>query len=379
MPTLFATAELRRSRARFGFLTVGAGLLVFVLLFQQALLAAVLDGMTGAITGQSGPVLVFAREAQRSFGGSLITPDQQVEVTNAPGVADAAELATTLLSYRAPGSDELVNVSVIGFRPGRTGAPTGLSSGRLPDAPGEAVVSSEDAVGKFSIGDDITIEPGGVDLKVVGLTKGGRLNVGPTLWTPWETYDQLVRLSAPDTMTVLPSILAVDPGPGVTPEQLARDLNEMDPAIEALTREDAAAKTPGRDAVQIAFLAVIGLGYLVVAVVIGFFFLTMTLQKESSITLMRAVGARSNYLVRSLLLQVAVVTFGGLAVGVLALIGIAPLVRSTITITVDPLAIAQTAGPVMAVALLGAIPPLRRVLKIDPYAVVTRPSLGGLG
>ena len=67
MPMLFATAELRRSRARFGFLTVGAGLLVFVLLFQQALLAAVLDGMTGAITNQSGPVLVFLHEGLGSL------------------------------------------------------------------------------------------------------------------------------------------------------------------------------------------------------------------------------------------------------------------------------------------------------------------------
>jgi putative ABC transport system permease protein len=379
MPMLFATAELRRSRARFGFLTVGAGLLVFVLLFQQALLAAVLDGMTGAITNQSGPVLVFAREAQRSFGGSLITPDQQTEVSGAPSVADAAELATTLLSFRAPDRDELVNVSVIGFRPGRTGAPTGLADGRLPETPGETVVSGEDAVGQFGIGDKITIEPGGVELTVVGLTEGGRLNVGPTLWTPWETYDQLVRLATPDTVIVLPSILAVDPAPGVTPAQLVRDLNDMDPSIEALTREDAAAKTPGRDAIQIAFLAVIGLGYLVVAVVIGFFFLTMTVQKEPSITLLRAVGAKGRYLVRCMLLQVAVVTFGGLSVGVLLLMAVAPLVRSTIAVTVDPLAIAQTAGPVMAVALLGAIPPLRRVMRIDPYAVVTRPSLGGLG
>jgi putative ABC transport system permease protein len=379
MPMLFATAELRRSRARFGFLTVGAGLLVFVLLFQQALLAAVLDGMTGAITHQSGPVLVYAREAQRSFGGSLITPDQQAAVASSPSVADAAELATTLLSYQAPGGgDELVNVSVIGFRAGRPGAPTGLSSGRLPEQPGEAVVSSEDAVG-FGIGDVLTIEPGGVPVEVVGLTTGGRYNVGPTLWTPWETYDQLVRLATPDTVIVLPSVLAVDPAPGITPAQLANDLNAMDPAIEALTREDAAAKAPGRDAIQIAFLAVIGLGYLVVAVVIGFFFLTMTLHKEPSITLMRAVGAKGNYLVRCLLVQVAVVTFGGLGVGILMLIAVAPVVRSTIAVTVDPLAIAQTVGPVMAVALLGAIPPLRRVMRIDPYQVVTRPSLGGLG
>jgi putative ABC transport system permease protein len=248
----------------------------------------------------------------------------------------------------------------------------------MPEQPGEMVFSSEDAVG-FDVGDTITIEPGGVEVAVVGLTSGGRLNVGPTMWTPWETYDQLVKLANPDNVMILPSVLAVEPAPGTSPAEVVAAINEAAPALEALTKEDAAAKTPGRDAIQIAFLAVIGLGYLVVAVVIGFFFLTMTLHKESSITLLRAVGAKAPNLVRCLRLQVAVVTIGGLAVGVVMLAAVAPLVRSTIAVSVDPHAILLTAGPVLAVALLGAIPPVRRVLRVDPYAVVTRPSLGGLG
>ena len=71
---LFARAELARSKLRFGLLTLGAGLLVFVLLFQQLLLGTVLDGMTGAIAHQSAPVLVLARQAQRSVTGSLVPP-----------------------------------------------------------------------------------------------------------------------------------------------------------------------------------------------------------------------------------------------------------------------------------------------------------------
>lgn len=376
---LFATAELGRSKTRFGFLTLGAGLLVFVLLFQQALLAAVLDGMSGALTHQSGPVLVYAREAQRSFAGSLVTPDQLTQITDSPGVEDAAEMAVTLLSFRAPGSDSRVNASVIGYRPGRPGSPTRLTEGRLAEAPDEVVASAEDASGRFGVGDEIVVEPGESSLTVVGLTEGGRLNVAPTLWTPWDTYLRLVQEAAPDVPLVLPSILAVQPEPGTGPEALAGQLNVAFPDLEALTREEAAATTPGRSSVQLAFLAVMGLGYLVVAVVIGFFFLTMTLQKESSTTLLRAVGARSNYLVRCLLYQVAVVTFGGLAIGTVLMLITGPLLRSTVSVKVDPVVIASTAIPALAVALLGAIPPLRRLLRADPYGVVGRPSLGGLG
>lgn len=375
---LFATAELGRSKTRFGFLTLGSGLLVFVLLFQQALLAAVLDGMSGALTHQSAPVLVYARQAQRSFAGSLVTPDQVANVTGAEGVADAAELAVTLLSFRAPGSEERVNASVIGHRPGRAGEPIGITDGRSAEAPGEVVASGEDAKG-FGVGDTIVVEPGDNELKVVGLTDGGRLNVGATLWAPWDTYLDLVHDVAPDVPQVPPSILALQPEPGVSAAQLVRSINESFPDLEALTREDAAELTPGRSSIQLAFVAVLGLGYLVVAVVIGFFFLTMTLQKESSTTLLRAVGARGNYLVRCLLYQVAVVTLGGLAIGTLMMLIAAPLLGSTVSVKVDPVVILSTAVPALAVSLLGAIPPLRRLLRTDPFAVVGRPSLGGLG
>ena len=376
---LFATAELGRSKTRFGFLTLGAGLLVFVLLFQQALLAAVLDGMSGALTRQSGPVLVYAREAQRSFAGSLVTPQQVADVAAAEGVADSAELAVTLLSFRGEGREERVNASIIGYRPGRPGAPEGVVQGRLPQDLDEVVASSEDARGRYGVGETIVIEPGDRELKVVGLTEGGRLNVATTVWTPWETYLELVQLAVPDLPVVLPSALAVQPDSGLSPAELAGRLNEQFPQLEALTREDAAELTPGRSSVQLAFMAVMGLGYLVVAVVIAFFFLTMTLQKESSTTLLRAVGARGNYLVRCLLYQVAVVTFGGLAIGTLLMLTSAPLLGSTVSVKVDPIVILSTAVPALAVALLGAIPPLRRLLKADPFDVVGRPSLGGLG
>jgi putative ABC transport system permease protein len=389
MPMLFANAELKRSKVRFGMLTLGAGLLVFVLLFQQALLNALLDGMAGAITHQSAPVLVLAREANRSFSGSLVTDSQLETVAAVPGVADAAELGVTGLSFRrqrdggasgsgAPGGDpELHNASIIGFRPGRPGTPVGLRRGRLPEAPNEVVASGEDAPGRYAIGDTLTIEPGDTDVVVVGLTEGGRLSVGPTLWVPWTTYEQLIQLVAPDTTVVLPSVVAVEPEPGVTVPRLVRDLNQLNPELEALTREDVAEKAPGRDAIWLGFMMVIALGYVVVAVVIGFFFLTMTVHKESSITTLRAVGARGGYLVRSLLWQVLVVTVGGLVIGSLMLAGAAPLMRSTVLVEVDPADMAVTAVPALAVALLGAVPPLRRVLRTNPADVFSRPSLGG--
>jgi putative ABC transport system permease protein len=378
MPLLFANAELKRAKFRFGMLTVGAGLLVFVLLFQQALLTSILEGMTGAVTHQSAPVLVLSRESQRIVQGSLITPEQFDAVANEPSVGDAAEVGFAALSFRREGAEKMYNTVVIGFRPDRPGTPTGLRQGRLPEAPDEVVASGEDGPGRYGVGDTITMEPGEVELTVVGLTEGGRMGNSPTIWTVWNTYEELVRRAIPDTTVVLPSVVAVAPAADVSVDEMVRSLNDMAPELEAMTREDVAEKAPGRDAIWLGFMMVIGLGYVVVAVVIGFFFLTLTVHKEASITTLRAVGARGSYLVRSLLWQVGVVTIGGLIVGSALMALAAPLVRSTVLVTFDPMGVLATTVPALAVALLGAVPPLRRVLRTNPADVFSRASLGGV-
>lgn len=374
---LFATAELGRAKARFGLLTVCAGALVFVLLFMQSLMAAVLDGMAGAIKHQSGPVIVFTREAKRSLGAGLVTPEQTEQVKKVPGVADVGDVGLGLLSYRPPRSEERINVSVLGYQPGKPGSPTALTAGRMPEAPDEIVASAEGA-GRYGIGDSLDFEPGGLSLKVVGLTEGALVNIGPALWVPWESYERLVGATMPDLAVVMPCVLAVQPADGVSPDQLITAINDQVP-MDAVSREMASESAPGRKPIQSAFFAVMMLCYVVVGVVIGFFFLTITLQKESSITLLRAVGATARYLVSCLLYEVGIVTLGGMVIGVVLLYAVKPLVSSSIIITVQPAGVIATAVPALAVALLGAIPPIRRVLRTDPYAVVSRPSLGGVG
>src|SRR4051812_48671313 len=130
---LLTTAELKRSKGRFAFLTAGAGLLVFVLLFQQLLLGAVLDGLASAAANQSGEVLVFASQARKNLAGSLVTPNQHKAIAAVPGVADAAELGVSILATRgnlvAPGG-RTTDAAVMGYRTDRPGAPTNVVKGR---------------------------------------------------------------------------------------------------------------------------------------------------------------------------------------------------------------------------------------------------------
>jgi len=265
---------------------------------------------------------------------------------------------------------------VFGFTPGGPGEPTRLVEGRLPQSPTEAAGSKEDPA--FTIGATVTSVNGDVELTVVGLTEGSRFSVAPTLWVTFDGFTALRLAANPDARAVLPSLVALTPAAGTTPEQLAQRVNDEVPGVQALTRDQAVSEAPGVAQVTQSFRLILGLAFLVVAVVIGFFFLILTVQKLPSLTLLRAVGAPVGYLVRALLAQIAFVVAGGLVVG-LALTVLAVRGASTgLPIALSPSTAIGSALGVIVLALLGSIVTLLRVARIDPASVVNRPSLGGL-
>jgi len=369
-----AGREIRRAKLRFGLLAGAVGLLVFLILFQQALLGSLVKSFTGAIENQSATVLVYNAEARKNVAGSVIPSQQQAAVEAVDGVGASAPFGEATFTIEAAG--KLTAVSVFGFTPGGAGEPTRLVEGRLPESPTEAAASKEDA--GFTIGSIVTSVNGDVELTVVGLTEESRFSVAPTLWVTFDGFTALRLAANPDARAVLPSLIALTPAAGTTPEQLAQRVNDDVPGVQALTRSQAVSEAPNVAQVNQSFRLILGLAFLVVALVIGFFFLILTVQKLPALTLLRAVGAPVGYLVRALLVQIAFVVMGGLVVG-LALTVLAVKGASIgLPIALSPSTAIGSALGVIVLALLGSTVTLLRVARIDPASVVNRPSLGGL-
>ncbi|MCU0310198.1 MAG: ABC transporter permease [Acidimicrobiales bacterium] len=371
-----AGREIRRAKLRFGLLAGAVGLLVFLIMFQQALLGSLLKSFTGAIENQSATVLVYNAEARKNVAGSVIPPPVQQQVEAVDGVGASAPLGEATLTLEAGG--ELTDASVFGFTPGGPGDPTRLVEGRLPETATEAAASGEDADAGFGLGDTVTSVNGDVRLTIVGLTEESRFSVAPTIWVTFDGYTALRKAANPDAPAVLPSLIAITPADGVTPDELAARIGAQVEGVDALTRTQAVAEAPGVAEVNQSFQLILGLAFVVVAVVIGFFFLILTVQKLASLTLLRAVGASTGYLVRSLLVQIAFVVVGGLVVGVVLTVLAVQGASAGLPIAISPTTLAASALGVIVLALLGSTITLLRVRRIDPASVVSRPSLGGL-
>ncbi len=368
-----ALSEMKRAKVRFGLLMGAVGLLVFLILFQQALLSGLVNQFIGALKNQSASVLVYSDQARQNLEGSRILPPQQMALAGLAGtngIDQVGPLGQGTFTVTPGGSDEQKDAVIFGYELGGPGAPTTLSSGRLPEADDEAVASSKDRDDGFGIGDVVRIEPDGVEITIVGLADDINYSVAPTMFASFATYEAAKRTRSPEATTVLPSAMAVTLSAGSSANDVVAVINSTVDGVEALTRQEAVDKSPGVGSVKQSFAIILTLFYLVVPLVTGLFFLIVTFQKAPALTLLRAIGASSGVLVRSLVVQVfVVVALGGVVATIL--FAFAAQGVQNLGIRVEPRPVLTTVAIVLVLALATSIAAIRRVLRIDPIEATT--------
>ena len=377
-----AVKEIARAKVRFALLIAAIALLVFLILFQQSLQNGLITGFIGAIREQSAPVLVYSVDGQRVLQGSVITPAMEEQVRAAPGTGEVGLIGQGTFTGQPSGNadGETFDTTIIGYELGPDGAgigsPTDVIEGRLPTADDEAVVSDADVRLGYDIGDTVTLLPGGKTIEIVGIAANAQLNVAPTLFASYGTYLDAVASVNPDAGTPLPNVLGVIPAEGFTPAATVASINEQSLDLDALTRDEAAAKTPGVAQVQQSFNIIFLLYGLVVPCVTGLFFLIVTFQKANSLTLLRAIGAPAGRLVSSLLIQVVVIVGAGLALGTLLYYPLSQGALGGIALDFETGAVIFWSVLLLTLGLVSSLVAARRVLAIDPIEATTGQGVG---
>ena len=370
---LLGLREMRRAKGRFALLTGAVGILVFLIVYQQALTAGLVTEFVGAIRNQSSDVLVYGDDARLNLQGSVVAPDAVARVAAVDGVAEAGPLGVATLTVDAGG--ELRDATLFGHVLGGPGEPVELAEGRRPRRDGEAVASAAAAKDGFAVGDRVVVRPGGEVIEIVGSADSTSFSVTPTLFASYGTYESVRRSTNPDAAGVLPSAVAVRVDRGADAAAVARRIEQRVDGVEAATRTRAADEAPGVSSVSQSFGVVLLLTYVVAMIVIGFFFLILTVQKRATLTLLRAIGAPTRRLVGALAVQVAAVVIGGLVVGT-ALAALALTSASTgIDARIEPPAVAGTTVAVLLLAALACVGATRRIVRLDPFAA-TLPGVG---
>lgn len=368
-------AELRRDKTRFVLLLVAVTLLLFLVAFLQSLVGSLRDRFVGAIEHQSGAVLVYSSQSQDDLANSVLSAAQVRAVQAVRGVRAAGPVAEGSFVIRSGGEPR--SVILIGYQPGSPGTPTSVTAGALPvagDHGGQAVASDGSQSAGLHVGAVVTVLPGQLPMRVVGLSSGAELSSAPTLFVPYPVYTAAARAADPSAAAnpsagagagALVSAVAANPVTGVTATALASRIQAEVPGVVALTRAQAAAQSPELTATNMSLDTILALGYLAVVVVTGFFFAIRTAQRRASLALLRAVGIPLRRLLGALAGEVvAVVTASAVLAGVAA--ALAGRSGGTLAYQFAPVSYASAVVVALLLALLACSFALRRIARLEP-------------
>lgn len=360
-----ALRDLWRSKLRFGLLAGAIALLVFLLLFLNTLSATLLGFFVGAIENNSAEVLVYEDTARRNLQASRLDQSIVDQVAAVPGVSEAAPIGELTLTVEVGGS--LTDLSLWGVDLEGPGGPEPIVDGISPSR-GEVVVDESGVSEGFEIGEIITLIPSGTELEIVGYVSDVRYAVIATAYLSFEEWAAIYEAEFPGTPYVPLSLVAADTDPGEDAAAVGNRITTSVAGVEGLDREAAAAGTPGVESISQSFALIVGITFGIVVLVVGFFFLILTVQKMRSFATLRAIGAGIGYLAWSLIVQIVILVLLGSLLATAAL-WIATLGSNpAFPLSVDTRLVIVVTLAVLVFSVLAGLLSIRRIARIEPAA-----------
>lgn len=330
------------------------------------MLQGIFDGSIQQVTVylRNSPADAFVAEKDvrtMHMSTSTLSPELPVEVADVSGVAwaEGIRFATTFLV--TAGQDQQLSY-VIGYDTATArGGPQSLTAGRSP-GPGEIVLETV-AADRLGVrrGDRVSVF--GEPFVVSGLFEGGTSLVNTTSFI---TADDFARHRVDSFAYVLVGAEA-----GVSSEELADRLAGSLPAYTVQTRdsfvreESALVRDMGADVLQI--MTIVGLS--IALAVIGLTLFSLTLSRLRDYAVVKALGARNRRLAEVVLTQAAWTVALALGLATVAATGLGAVIEAadpSVTIAIEPESVVRLGAEALAIAALGALAPLRRVVGVDP-------------
>lgn len=367
-----ALREIVFARGRFGLMgSVVALIAILMVLLSGLSVGLVNDGVSG-LQRLKASSLAFQKDVDTdsAFSRSLIDREAVDIWAEQEGVEDAAPFGNALINGKTDSGVD-IDLALFGIEVDSFLNPSVDEGSALSGGEGEVVISATAAEEGVEVGDVITVEQSGIELRVVGILADqhtfGHVDVGYLPLRTWQEVRLGVREGDEVPARVYDEITAVAVvGDGA-------DLSAGDKAAgtTAMTVEDSFAASPGYTA-EISTLSMIqGFLYAISALVVGAFFTVLTIQRKREIAVMRAMGASTGYLLRDSLLQSLILLLVSAGVGV----GLGLAMGSLIANTAMPFAL--EAGPVLAattalivLGVLGAAVAVLRIVRVDPLTAL---------
>ncbi|EHT9627443.1 ABC transporter permease [Listeria monocytogenes] len=351
--------ELVYSKLRYILVT---GIMVLIMLLSL-ILSGLANGLAydnaSSVADNGVPYYVLSKDAQDKLSRSQFPESKLANVKKDANVKDAAVLGQSMQTLKRESDDKKFSVALFGIQPDSFLAPK-ISDGANIQVtkPDEIVVDSSLKSDGIKIGDVLMDDILNRELTVVGFTENQKYSHAPVVYINIATWQEinpvLYHQKIPQTSTI--AIKTENPDKGVT-------LSDKD--LTTIDHKGFLNQIPGYSAEQmtlnmmIFFLIIIG-GFILTA-----FFYVMTLQKTTQFGILKALGTKTSYLVKSIITQVVIISIISILISVGVTLILPSIMPPAMPFRLSPMTIALYSGLFFLVALFGALLSLRRIAKVD--------------
>lgn len=346
-----ALRDLRFARGRFALVALVVALVTLLVGFLSGLTGGLAEQNVSAVLGLRADRVVFGgtSAAGMTFADSAVTREQADAWAGVDGVTSVEPVGIS--QTRAQAGHRQVAVALFGVRP--------TYDPGLPLGPGEVVLSESAAA-------DLEVQPG--DALAVG---GAPFTVRATMPDEWYSHTLVVRLPLADWQEYAARTGQAGAYATVLAVSGVGDLSAAPPTgtaargkLQALTALSAFRSEVG------SLLMMVGLLFVVSALVVGAFFTVWTIQRTPDIAVLKALGASTRSLVLDALGQALVVLVLGIGAGTAVVAGLGWLAQGSLPFVLSPLTTVVPALAMTLTGLLGAVVAVRSVTSADPLTAL---------
>lgn len=347
-----ALKEMKHEKLRYG-LIIGMIVLISYLIFILTSLALGLAREnTDAIDSWGMNSIVLTKDANISLDASLIT------TTDAPPslAASQAYLGEAAITVKAAGHSRLsgtfIGVSAASF----VRHNVRLTAGHWATRSHEVVADTALQESGYRLGSKIKLNSDTKAFTIVGFTHNAKMTVAPVLYGQLGDWRGLKGVMTGAIASAIVSTKA---------QQTVKSK-----ALKSYPKAAFIQELPGYSAQNMTFELMIGFLFIISLIVIAVFLYILTMQKLPNYAVLRAQGIPSRLLVASTLAQALVMVVSGVVIGVILTVLTAAALPSAVPMAFDvPILTAVGLGLVI-MAVLGALIPVRQVLRVDPVSVI---------
>ena len=304
---LLARRNLFHDRIRFAVTLTGIVFALVLIVIQFGLFLGFTTTTSNNIDHSNADLWIVFHGVSYFDTGRMFSERKFYEVLSTPGVQQAEKYMQNFANWKKP-EGGLENIQIIGFHPGSgLGEPWNLVEGDVQDVKLEdGVIVDElykEKLGVTKIGDRVEI--GDHRARVVGFTRGIRsFTTSPFVYTSFKNSLDYTRPEAKENQL---AYILVKAAPGVSPQQLQRNLQARVSDVDIYTRDEFSRRTRFywmfTTGAGLAVLTAALMGLVVGIAVVAQTIYAATMDHIREYGTLKAMGATNGYLYRVLIEQ----------------------------------------------------------------------------